>query len=498
MLQAIVRDFQRYAALAADKNANAAALADLESNSLAFRLGVVFQASGPGRAWLVQNGAGTIVQRLTPTSTAPDSSAQTVEAFNIPATGFAVRPPIFTQVKQFAHTNSVAFAWTLVASDLPAGGSAASFGQGDRRLDPEHLLSYYKVHRVRLDGNEAPADFTLKKADVLHRPTDALGQLVRLLSRFQLVDHFANEVESDTDALTEAGKTYLYTITPVDVGGQESTHPLSLVVTRFPSEPPQVPTDGELLIAYGLDKKVPTPGAVPVLHEPAAVVFRWTTPAQPSGQTPVGIVSYQLVFRRESTLPIGYFGSDGGTQGSIAAGLPTSNARPLRTDVVVTLDTRTTPPSTLVDPSTGRNVNAFAIGTDVLEHQGILPAASGSSGRPGARRAGGSLRSPSPSRAYRRPSRRWDWFIGSCRRVRRACRARAEPAATRSCWRTGSRTSRSTMSAGRRNSNGFPTRSVSVRCRRATSPETRAFSRFRCPTRPKARSGCCSPSSRPR
>ena len=45
-----------------------------------------------------------------------------------------------------------------------------------------------------------------------------------------------------------------------------------------------------------------------------------------------------LIFRRETTVPIGSYGLDSTTQRGRTSGLPTSNARPLPTDIKIDLE----------------------------------------------------------------------------------------------------------------------------------------------------------------
>ena len=51
---------------------------------------------------------------------------------------------------------------------------------------------------------------------MLHR--DAIG-LTALKPRFQIVDHFNDETRAEQALLPTQGRTYLYTITPVDFEG---------------------------------------------------------------------------------------------------------------------------------------------------------------------------------------------------------------------------------------------------------------------------------------
>ena len=164
----------------------------------------------------------------------------------------------------------------------------------------------------------------------------------RSSARFQLADRFDEEITADVSALTHAGKTYLYTITPVDLAGNSSDRPLSIVARRLPADPPQVPTDGELVIEYHLADKLPATAfnadARPKVVSPDFIAFQWSDPPPPSSpqsQQPPAVESYRLIFRRENALPIGFFGADSDTRGGRTDGFPVSNASTLRTDRVI-------------------------------------------------------------------------------------------------------------------------------------------------------------------
>jgi hypothetical protein len=67
--------------------------------------------------------------------------------------------------------------------------------------------------------------YTVKSAQVLHREGSSV--LKRLKPRFQVVDHFNQETLEDQAALPATGRSYLYTITPVDFAGKPRTTPNS-------------------------------------------------------------------------------------------------------------------------------------------------------------------------------------------------------------------------------------------------------------------------------
>ncbi len=162
-------------------------------------------------------------------------------------------------------------------------------------------------------------------------------ELIRLRSRFQFTDHFNDESLEDQIALGRNGKTYLYTVVPVDVTGKQSPRPLTLVTTRRANYPPPVPSESELQVSYKIDEDVfeTTPEAT--VLKPESVQLTWKKPADLPNQPKVTIKEYRLVFRKEKTLPVGSYGLDTETEGNHNDGLPSSNARVLRTDIVVPL-----------------------------------------------------------------------------------------------------------------------------------------------------------------
>ena len=342
ILHSMLRDIQRYAAL--DGRTDAAAvqeMADLRANSLAFKMGVVFCATGPevDLHWLeLQTTTHSLKQRKAVASTAADSDSIPVLLFNKSGHSFLRRSPAFARIRKYEHANTIAVAWELRWDNVgPLSGSAA-------QDNPEHHLSHYKVHRLHLDGNDPEVEFTLKQGAVMHRSLKGKGieplTAVRLLPRFQLVDHFEAETTADISALTESGKTYLYTIVPVDLAGNESPRPLSIVAARYPADPPLVPTDGELVLEYRLEDKqekwpTPLPLEPKVRTEDLIVRFQWSEPVPPPKIIPPASATYRLVFRRENALPVGFYGADSDTRGGRTAGFPVTNARTLRTDVSI-------------------------------------------------------------------------------------------------------------------------------------------------------------------
>lgn len=173
-------------------------------------------------------------------------------------------------------------------------------------------------------------------------------EVLRLKSRFQFTDNFNDEPLEDQAALAREGKSYVYTIIPVDVTGKHSPRPLTILATRRANYPPNVPADGELKIEYKL-KFNPEAEAdneqendflhvkKPKVLQPAenGIVLQWTKPPDAQNQPRVVIRNYRLILRREKTLPIGSYGLDAENEGNRSDGLPSGSAYALRTDVVV-------------------------------------------------------------------------------------------------------------------------------------------------------------------
>jgi hypothetical protein len=364
----LVADLREYA-----EKAVAATEPEAPADSVAFAMGLVFHAKGRALpAWLeavvAKAELPSIRQRTGPGDGAADGAGHPVRAFNVRDTDFGQNSPQFQRVQQLTDAGTVAVAWTLVWEHAPEVIHTPS------QADPEEHLAHYHVRRRALSGEEREAVFTIKPAEALSRGKG--GLLQALAPRFQLVDHFTHETAEELAALPEEGRSYLYTITPVDFAGNAG-RPLTVVATRYPDEPPAVPTDAELVVAYRLgaaelDPAKATDPVHPVVVSPAAVHVEWSEPAAAPGAPPVAIAGYRLVFRRDATLPIGSYGLDGGTQGPRAKRLPTSNARPLRTDVRIGLrdiETEVTPE--------GRRIRRAWIDQGTLQDAGVLPGEAG-------------------------------------------------------------------------------------------------------------------------
>jgi hypothetical protein len=349
----------------------------LIARSPAFQLGLVFavrSADNRRPAWLDQvatelDAQPTICQRERPEATEPGPTSESVRTFNVAQAHFSLFPPQFEQVRQYSDASTIALAWEL------SWRRPAMPGMSRAQDDPDHHLAHYLVRRRTLDGDEAERTTTVKPVKVLHRgTTDIVGAdgsdqpmpiptLSLLQPRFQVVDHFS-DTASDRAALPRQGRSYVYTITPVDFAGS-SGRPLTLIATRYPNTPPAVPVDGDLTVSYSIapsDLEPAESAAAPQVMPPRQVYVEWSEPARQNGPA-VPIRTYQLIFRRESTVPIGSYGLDSTTQRGRTAGLPTSNARPLPTDVKIELDHVFGPPG----------ARAAVIPVATLRAKGVLP-----------------------------------------------------------------------------------------------------------------------------
>jgi hypothetical protein len=377
----MLRDVQRYAELDGRTDRSATdEMKAIRASSIAFRMGLVFRASGDdGKLsagdsdellWLdkAKGTASVIRQRLKTGSTTPDSSSIPVVPFNTFGLGFTEKPPSFSKLRKYEHANTIAFAWEL---GWPGPKALEAID------DPEHHLSHYRIRRVHVDGNDPPVEFTTKTGALLHLDISAKGTPPPLLlaARFQFVDHF--DAESEATPLTQEGKRYLYTIVPVDIAGNESPRPLSVVAARFPCDPPFVPSDGELVVRYELPDDFdawPTvlSTAPRVREDDMSVMFRWSDPLAPQGETPP-VGGYCLYFRRDEALPVGFYGADSYTRGARTDGYPVTNARPLRTDIPIPFTLSDATP-TKDKSSSGRPIFEISLDLTALRTNGILPA----------------------------------------------------------------------------------------------------------------------------
>ncbi|TVQ16165.1 MAG: hypothetical protein EA367_20865, partial [Leptolyngbya sp. DLM2.Bin15] len=399
VVQDMVSDLRDYAAGTATDT----------SAMIGFQMGLVFRYQGEPPQWLTdaapvthaadpvedapaENGWPKIYQRLGPDQEEPDlDHARQVRTFNVASTNFESNPPQFQRVEQFTDANTIALAWDLVWPDRPDQACT------DCQAEPEQHLVHYHVQRRSLDGSDREAVYTVKGAEVLHYDGSS-GILKHLQPRFQVVDHFNAETLEDQANLPITGRSYIYTITPVDIAGHRG-RPLTLVATRYPNEPPQVPVNAQLQVRYTLERAnqtvvVTTPGQQnqplldaiapqhpvapnllrPVLPDTSrdsdtddsdalGIVITWQDPSPLRDAPLVPIAIYRLIFRRETLLPIGSYGLDNSIQGPRTKTLPTSNARPLPTDIRLELT-----------PRGPQNRRQARISLAELQAKGIFPA----------------------------------------------------------------------------------------------------------------------------
>lgn len=382
--------------------------------------------------------APTLKQRRHRLSTTPDSASRTVRTFNVKAAGFAANPPQFEQVQPLTDTNTIAIAWELTWNQPPEADCSACQRDPNQHLlhyqvrrrcldgnEPEafytvkpaagacfeaHFRMTEEVIELLVDQGffaddsaiatdlRALPEFTGADAflaalrehlppavhpfleDNQHALEEAGlqadgGVLKRLQPRFQLVDHFIAETLEDQAAMPATGRSYLYSITPIDFT-KTPGRPLTLVATRYPSEPPRVPVDGEFIVQYQLESADwtlagdPEQPVSPAVVVPSQIRMQWSDPVALRDGPAVPVAQHRLIFRKDSTLPIGSYGLDSSTQGPRSKNLPTTNARTLPTDIKI-----------LLQPPAGRAnnravVTATADGTDLmvaLQRAGVLP-----------------------------------------------------------------------------------------------------------------------------
>jgi hypothetical protein len=320
IVEEMISDVREFVRLGAD-SPEAQALA---RTSPAFLLGLVFSAE-PDAEWLGDPAATTGVvlrQRIDGTMT---DGGEEIVVFNPTEYDFGVNPPRLDDLRTFTDATTIAFSWDL-AWNRPEGD--------DPRTDPEHHLAHYEVTRRSVDDDSDHATTTVKPAEVL-AADDRQGWMVTALRpRFQYVDHFGHESAQEVaqEVGSSAGRTYVYTITPVDVNGTRA-RPVSVVATRYPNDPPPVPVDTRMVVTYQIDEA----GFVRhSSHEaplrPRAVTVAWTDPKVAPDAPVVAVKTYQLVFRRQDGLPIGSYGIDAATGRS---GTRASSARVRPDDVII-------------------------------------------------------------------------------------------------------------------------------------------------------------------
>ncbi|MBE7384757.1 MAG: FlxA-like family protein [Leptolyngbya sp. SIO1E4] len=343
------------------------------TQSVAFQMGLVFRVpKGQRPPWLDENvsmsDAPKLVQRDRRTELTPTSQERYLRTFNTFATDFSKNPPQFQRVKHFTDANTIAITWDLVQTYPTTLQADPEQALTPLQQDPEQNLKHYEVRRRSLSSQAPELVYQVKGAAVLNRP-EGSSTLSILKPRFQVVDHFTEESLDDIVSLPADGLSYLYTITPYDFAGNAG-HPLTLVATRYPNEPPQVPVDGEFQVNYQLDETntglsdvTTSATSLPHLVEPENCTITWTEPSDAQNGVRVPIQDYYLVFRKETTLPIGSYGLDSSTQRPRTKLLPTSNSRALPTDIKIKLT-----------PEGLRRARSATVSAAELRQHGILPA----------------------------------------------------------------------------------------------------------------------------
>ncbi|UCE05693.1 MAG: hypothetical protein JSW07_19195, partial [bacterium] len=333
-----------------------------------------------------------------------------VQTFNVEKTDFSKYAPQFQKVRLYTDANTIAIAWDLVWTHTIANVFSKRQAEPEhhlmhyqvrrRALDGSEREVVYTVknaeglHREaseiifkitgeafqKLKSAGIPQNVLNKLADLKEKEGEEIigaqvflnllkeyigedqtaqykfvimkhtlfSSLLKLLKpRFQLVDHFNQETLDDQAALPATGRSYLYTIIPVDFAGKTG-RPLTLVATRYPNLPPQVPVNGELIVRYRLNKQILSPDSAtdpvtPKVIIPDRVHVEWSEPVPVKEGPIVPVAKYLLIFRKDTTLPIGSYGLDSTTQGPRTKSLPTTNARALPTDIKIELTVEGSP-----------------------------------------------------------------------------------------------------------------------------------------------------------
>ncbi|KAA3660745.1 MAG: hypothetical protein DWQ04_18560 [Chloroflexi bacterium] len=316
--------------------------------SIAFQMGLVFRVPTKHRPQWLDNidptGENTpsIFQRLGHDRKDIELSniERRIQPFNVIGTGFYTNPPQFENINLYSDSYTIAITWDLTWPEAPVANCFMC------QADPDHHLMHYRVTRRAIDSLEPEKVLTVKPGYILHRGTNDAQETVlnRLKPRFQIVDHFSEETEEERINLPASGRSYIYTITPVDFS-KSVGRPLTIVGTRYPDAPPLVPVDGQLSVTYRLNHLQtiqPTEETIklPDLIKPHRVRITWTEPTEVSDRPPVHIAGYRLIFRKETIIPVGSYGLDSAVQGSKAKTLPSTNARPRPTDIKIEIDAR--------------------------------------------------------------------------------------------------------------------------------------------------------------
>ncbi len=374
----LVSDLKKYASLI-ENNEEGEDVFDFTHRSIAFQMGLVFRIKvDDGEElpdWLAETSSGlTIKQREGQTENKPNSEEKTVDTFNIKMTDYQVNPPQFQRIRQYTDANTIAITWDLMWDNIPDEKCS------NCQADPEHHLQHYQVKRRTIDNSEPELVYTVKNAEVLSLDGDVLQALQ---PRFKIVDHFNFESLEAQANLPEEGRTYLYTITPVDFN-EHMGRSLTVVATRFPNIPPQVPVESELVVNYQLPvseyidpvqslstNKIDQENNKIKIIRPSKIELNWNEPIAFKEGPNVPVETYRLIFRRDDVLPLGNYGLDAATQGPRNKKLPTSNARPLPTDVKINIDSQNIDKSP--EGANNNRARKAIIPLETLQEAGILP-----------------------------------------------------------------------------------------------------------------------------
>lgn len=244
---------------------------------------------------------------------------------------------------------------------------------GNSEANPEQHLDHYLIRRKWLDGSGGDREFRIKPADVLHLVKEKTGdgseiaKLKRLRPRFQFIDHFDDEPADFLASLPPDGRRYAYTIVPIDLTGIPSSRPRTVVVRRRPASPPPVVTQSEFVVDYSWPKSLTGNETVPKLWPVERISYLWTPPVDPEVGPRIAVAGLRLVFRRDEVLALGQYAQDSDTGGPRANGLPTSNARPLRTDETFEFSLSESEIKELTDPEGRQRRFSFQLTVDKSE-----------------------------------------------------------------------------------------------------------------------------------
>ncbi len=135
---------------------------------------------------------------------------------NFSETNFLDHPPRLTEIHCSTSVSSVSISWTL------------EWGRAD---NPLTYLHHHAILRRREGFSERAKEFRIKPAAVASTQNT-------LRPRFEFVDCFEDESNEEAAKLPPEGRTYAYTITPVDIAGHASPVPFLVRINRSRLKPP--------------------------------------------------------------------------------------------------------------------------------------------------------------------------------------------------------------------------------------------------------------------